>query len=144
MAGYSKEEIEKFDARDLRISKSGIIQALLQSGCNVHEVEDNTKLAERYLAWVWGTKEHNSPAPDVESKQESVVTWNDFAIEAKLPIPTKEQKMILHEIVSQYKTDKLNHVKLLQQIVSKFGKYPSNRKSVQTVINEIPLEDLLN
>ena len=61
MSNYSEKEIEKFRKKDIRISKSGIIQALIQSGVFTHDqITDGSILeytAERYLKWVWDEKE---------------------------------------------------------------------------------------
>ena len=48
MEKYSKEEIENFRKKDKRISLQGLVQVILATGANVHEVKENCDLAKQY------------------------------------------------------------------------------------------------
>ena len=158
--GYTKEEVEKFDARDKRISKSGIIQALIQSGqfdrAAVVEADYLTAIAEKYLKWIWGNDEEkgNTQPQEVKTQASSSVglfTWEGIASDYNVPAPTEGEKRILDKIIEEYMikqqragtTGPINRGKLLQQIISRFRKYPTQERSVNIVVESVLLEDLL-
>ena len=55
---YTEQEKEEFRARDLRISKAGILQALISSGQFTQtEILDGQLIkntTEMYRKWIWG------------------------------------------------------------------------------------------
>ena len=160
MGNYSKDEIAEFKAKDIRISRSGIVQALIQSGVfSKDEIVSGLQvipIAEMYLRWVWDEKEpvRTEDKKNVEKSvelpcNEGMTDWEGIAEKSNLPIPTQPQIELLHVLFMNYRqisnveASKLNIAKLLGQIIKKFGKYPSKESSIKIVMESIKLEDLL-
>ena len=152
MAQYSKEELEEFRKKDLRISKSGIVQALITSGLDVNNVNRITGLADEYLKWIWDDNNRfdleakKNEAKPVEVPVAKFITWEEIAKEYSLSIPTKEEETILQKITDDYEKSvggkQIRKGVLLQHIITRFKKYPSKLSSVKTVLENIQVEDL--
>lgn len=131
---YTPEEIAEFRARDVRISKSGIIQALIQSSLFsktelLEPIKDNilTATAEMYLQWVWAT------------------TTADIEVEKAR---TNTELRLMDVIFDKYKkqntelTEK-SYKKLCELVLHRFGKYPTKESSIDIVVKEISIEDIV-
>ncbi len=145
---YTKDEVEKFDKRDLRISKSGLIQALIQSGLfPKEEIVDGTvikDITEMYRRCIW------DETPLTEAKIEvpcdkGVINWVELAKTHSLIIPTKKEEEILVKLFTAYKVedDRIDPSKLMESILLAFKKYPSKESSIDVVMSKIHVESLL-
>lgn len=153
---YTKEEIEEFRKKDIRISRSGIIQALIQAG--IYSKEDLVEpleifeTAKKYLQWVWSEKEsvRTEDKKNVEKVtglpcNKGMVDWAELADTVSCPIPTIKEEEILVKIFTMYRDEQkydIDAKKLLVEIYKKFGKYPSKENSISTVMEKVPLENL--
>ena len=152
MGNYSKEEIEEFKAKDIRISRSGIVQALIQSGVFTYDQIIDSGLikatAEAYLRWVWDEKEPVK-AVELPCEEAKTFTWVEEAKKLSLPIPNSQEVSTLNLIWLKYRqisnvdVTKLNASNLLQALIKKFNKYPSKESSVSIVMESIPLDSLI-
>lgn len=140
MANYSKEEIESFEKKDLRINRVAILKSLIESGkVGVNEVLENCQIAEQYVEFIY-----NGLPCEKEKKQETKIKEIDWEEEAKLmevPIPTVQNIKVLTAIKAEFKKRSggveicPNH--LLDQVYKKFGKYPTSVSSVETVLKSL-------
>ncbi len=148
VSNYTKDEVEKFDKRDLRISKSGLIQALIQSGLfTKEEIVDGTvikDITEMYRRWIW------DETPLTEAKIEvpcdkGMINWVELAKTNSLIVPTCIEENILMKLLSVYKDDgyEIDPSKLMAGILTAFKKYPNKESSIAVVMSKIPVESLL-
>ena len=157
MSTYSPDEIEQFRKKDIRISRSGIVQALIQSGVfSKDEIVSGLQvipIAEMYLRWVWDDKESvraedkkNVEKPIEVPCNEGMIDWDKVATTSGYPIPTAKEEEILIKIYTEYRAGNgydIDATKLLQQVMKKFNKYPSKESSMKIVMESIPLESLI-
>jgi len=137
MANYTKEEIAAFEAKDRRISWSGIVQALITSGVfSKEEIEDVNYLgglADRYREYVW----NRVSATGVGSQAKEEMVWETVAADLNIAIPTQQNIKILDSLMNEYKKvygSDISMADLLTHIINAFGKYPTNKSSVKTVL----------
>lgn len=153
MPNYSKEEIAEFKAKDLRISKLAIVKSLIEKLDlkEINEVEKVTKLAEKYIDYVYrkrstkrgqadcvaGSTEHNVVL--LEERQEKV-NWEQIAVGLNLAIPNSQNiKMLNHLIDEHKKANKAsaNPKDVLTHIINMFGQYPTKTESVTKVLESL-------
>lgn len=148
---YTEKEIEEFHKKDIRISRSGIVQALIQSGVFTYDQIIDSGLikatAEAYLRWVWDEKEPLK-AVELPHKMTSTVNWEIIARQVIAPIPDKFETNILNILWDKYMEDcpddkVVSADLLISQIIKRFNKYPSKESSVSIVMESIPLESLI-
>jgi hypothetical protein len=96
---YTKEEIEQFQKKDKRISMQGLVQVLLATGANIHEVKENVALAKKYSDEIWRIVDGDTlilPTPTADQKK--VLD----AIDSKVNIADRKELVIR---VLQYSTE---------------------------------------
>ena len=140
---YTEQEKEEFRARDLRISKAGILQALISSGQFTQtEILDGQlikNITEMYRKWIWGENDI------ITVVEKSVRTISDIARDIALPKPTPQQEKILVAIENEYlkMVQSIDIGLLLKEIIQNYGTYPTKESSIRIVLNSIPVENIV-
>lgn len=153
MGNYTTAEIEEFRAKDIRISKQGLVQALITSRAfTKDEIIDGSLLfstAEKYKQWVDGSLA-NADGKKIKDPDYWIVDWFEIVTDNDLPDITPAQEDIVEKIWKEYQDvcpekelDNLKPVNLLRQLIKLHGKYPSKESSIQIVLGELPIKDLL-
>ncbi len=138
MGQYSEKEIAGFEAKDLRISKIAILKSLIESGRNCNEiVEENKEIADKYIDYLYGVK------PDVCNIKvvSTEIDWKSEAALVDVPVPTTENIKILRLIMDEYKKAngevEISPNNLLSKVYKAYGKYPTNKSSVNVVLGKL-------
>lgn len=144
MAAYSEEEKQAFREKDLRISRQGLIQALINSDRYTrHEIDKTTLLietTEKYLQYIY-TGALNEEDSKVGNKSNTGnINWQEVADTKGFSKPETVNLKILDSCWNQY-----NHLNIkdsapetmLEYIIKKFGAYPTKLSSVETIINSL-------
>lgn len=92
---YTKEEIEQFRKKDKRISMQGLVQILLATGANIHEVKENVALAKKYSDEIWNTVDEITAKEPVERSPTGTVETSI------IPKPTADQVPVLKAVMEQ-------------------------------------------
>lgn len=135
---YSKEEIEAFRLKDLRISKLAIMKELIRK-LDMEVVNEPEEvlfpLVDRYVRHVYKDMESKD---EEESKTEvEEVSWVQLAEGLKLAIPNQQNIKILDAIMAEYKElhkASANPSSMLKLCITSWGKYPKNKSNNQLVI----------
>ena len=140
MPNYSKDEIEAFNKKDLRINRTAILKSLIESGRNTaDEVKENCELANKYVDFIY-----NGVKPTtVSSKAVAEVSWEEVAKGLNITIPNEINVKVLNVLTDKYKTKfkvGVNKATLLSHITKAHGKYPTNLNSVELILGLIKTE----
>ena len=140
MSTYSKEEIEGFEKKDLRINRVAILKSLIESGkVGVNEVKENCELAEQYVNFVYNGLQCKTETKQLISNA-LMVYWIQIARELNIPEPNETNIKILDILWVRYSKEfklSANPSILLGFIWDKWGKYPTTKESVETVLKHI-------
>lgn len=138
---YTEKEIEEFKKKDIRISKQGLIQALITSGKfskeEIEEVNNLCSLAEKYRDYVY----NGEKTIGVDSRpEEPCIVWKQIAEELNLAIPTAQNVKILDALWDEYKAKykvSANPSILFAHIIDTFGKLPTKKESIVTILESL-------
>lgn len=136
---YTKEEIENFEKKDLRINRVALLKSLFESGIlsweELHEVEAVSIVVEQYINYVY-----NGVKPTTcGSEAETEVNWEEVAKKFGVQIPTKQNIKILNLILDECKKNDrvIEPSTLMAHIINQFHKYPTSDKSVSVVLETL-------
>ena len=135
---YSKEEIEAFRLKDLRISKLAIMKELIRK-LDMEVVNEPDEvlfpLVDKYVKHVYKDMESKD---EENSKQEvEAVSWVQLAEGLKLAKPSEQNIKILDAIMAEYKElhkAGINPSSLLKLCVTSYGAYPKKQQSVKSIV----------
>jgi hypothetical protein len=138
---YSKEDIKKFDEKDLRISKIAILKSLIESGRNsADEVNENCVLAEQYVNYLYSelTCEKKDEPVACSDKVVRDINWKQEAESMDVPVPNEKNIEVLLSIIEGYKEKhggaKVTPNNLLATIYKAYNKYPTNKASTSKIL----------
>lgn len=154
MANYTKEEIQAFADKDLRISKLALVKSLIEK-LELEDVYETSKiidLAEKYIEYVYSERNSTSKGGCVASVGNAEVrhtsladakhkpNWEQVAIGLNLAIPNSQNLKVLNQIADEYKKAckaSVNPKTILVHIINTFGKYPRQESSVKTILESL-------
>jgi len=142
MANYSKEEIEEFKCKDLRICRTAMIKSILESQKgDANEVLKNCQIAEQYVEFIYnGLPCKKEQKQEIKSNKQEI-DWQEEAQLMGVPAPTVQNIKVLTAVKAEFK--KLNDGveicpnHLLDTIYKQFGKYPTSMNSVETILKTL-------
>ena len=149
MSNYSKEEVKAFAEKDLRISKLAILKSLIEN-CSeeeMYEVNKVTKLAERYIDYVYAERKDaikRGQAGCVAGDDTKGIKWEQVAERLNLAKPNTENTKILNRVLDAYKQvnkASANPSDVLVHIVNTFGAYPTKTESVKIILKSLNKEN---
>jgi hypothetical protein len=124
MGQYTEEELLAFRMKDKRMSLSGIVQALIQSGeftkdelINFHWMSD---LAKNYSNEVYRIAEEELNEEKKTVEVDCGNMWVEAAIELGCPVPTEQEQKVLDMVLEQ---TGVTLETTLKTIHGKFSKY---------------------
>lgn len=136
MGNYSKEEIQNFKDKDLRITKLAILKELI----NKLDTEDVTEpermlfeLTNQYVNYTYKSMKR------VKEVQEKTISWVHLAEGLGLPEPSQPNIKILDAVMVEYKQANranLNPSNLLQYLIKAFGGYPTKQAGIATILKQ--------
>lgn len=141
MSNYSKEEIQEFKNKDLRISKLAIVKSLIEklSLEDVYGVEKITELAGKYIDYVY--IERNTKRDDAGCITGNTIwQWGEIATGLNIAIPNSQNIKILNQIADEYKKAYkaiANPDDILVHIMNTFGRYPEKQSSIKTILESL-------
>jgi hypothetical protein len=128
---YTAEEIKKFEDKDCRISRQGLIQSLIGSGLFTREEVENVELicelAEKYRIKL----SEKANGKEVEIEVNCGNMWVEAAKEVGCPVPTEQEQKVLDMVLEQ---TGVTLETTLKTIHGKFSKYPKNKQSVSKCV----------
>jgi len=132
---YTKDEIQAFAEKDMRISKLAIVKSLIEKLPleDVNGVTKVTELSEKYVDYVY--KERGTKGGNTEQ-----IEWEQIALGLNLAIPNSQNIKILNQIADEYKKAtkaSANPKNILVHIINTFGKYPTKTESVRKVVESL-------
>jgi len=144
MGNYSKEEVQAFNDKDLRINRVAILKSLLESGRSENDqIEENCEMANAYVDFVYNGLP-DAGVGDRQSVKElvvpdtSTIDWIGLAKDNKLAVP--DNIKVFDRLWDEYKKEYgvgSNPAKLLSDVYSAFHKYPTKMDSIKTVLTKI-------
>lgn len=143
MSNYTKEEIAEFKAKDKRISKIAILKSLIEGfgESETLDVQKMCKTADEFVQYIY-----NGLGSKTVGKVEEPFVDNVETMETvELPTPNAIQSNIINEIMESYKSVGVpaDRDLLKAAIIKEFGKYPSNKSSVDKIMQVISVYDIL-
>lgn len=147
---YTKEEVQKFEAKDKRISKLAILKSLIEKLPLevVYEVNKICELTDKYVDFVYNGAKPVVCSDEVTSSvktsvKSDTIDWKKEAAYGSVPVPTPENIKILRLVMDEYKQTvigkgvEINPAALLSTIYKARGKYPTKCSSVPLVLKLI-------
>jgi len=145
MANYSPEEVAEFRAKDLRISRQAVLKSLIEKLPleDIYEVNKVTKLAEKYVDYVYSTRNDSLNRGEVSSvTNDTKPEWEQIAKGLNLATPDSQNIKMLDHIWDKHKPNMANKASanpdtILVHILNTFGKYPTKSESVEKVVKSL-------
>ena len=134
---YTKEEIQGFKEKDLRISKLAILKSLIEK-CDledVNEVLPITGRVDRYMEYI------NGVTGGCVATSEEVVDWGEIAVGLNLAIPNATNIKMLNVLLDEHKKAgkkaSANPSDILTHIINRFGQLPTKLESVKKILETL-------
>lgn len=135
---YTEEEKQEFRDRDLRIAKESVLKDLIGRLDleEIYDVEKVIALADKYVNYVY----EKLNVINLEDKKEVEKSWVHIAegLNLATPNPTNIKALnTIKELLDECQTvnnASVNPSDILNFIMTKFGKYPTNQKGISKIV----------